>query len=158
MQRSPSGSAAGVDRRCEIIVEMLKRFHEAREEALSGQPGDGSHVPQMPSTWNASYRELERCLRLLRDDRPKQYRQVYLRYVDHTGRTMEVTFHRGKPKLPPNTELLAGAAISGEKSARVRVRAWPDWVKQVEVDKGVRYLSDQFRGEPFLPRAFQEAA
>ena len=148
-----------MDRRCEIIVEMLKRYTEAQETGVStGIRGDGDSVPLMPTTWNASYRELHRCLLVMRDDRPKQYRHLSERYIKPSSRTLQLEFRKGKPRLPPHCELAAGAAISGEKNARVRIREWPAWVKQVEVDKGVRYLSEAFRGEPFLPREFQEAA
>ena len=129
---------------------------EAQETLTDGTPTGSGNVIRMPATWNRSYRELYRCLKLLRENRPRQYRHVYCRYVDPTAKSMETTFHRGKPRLPRNHELVAGAAISGQKTSRVRVRSWPDWVEKRQYDAGVVYLSEKFRGEPFMPKEFQE--
>ena len=151
-----------MSRREDIIVEMLKRYTEAQEEALTGSPGDGSHVPLMPTTWNRSYRELERCLKLMRDARSKQYWHVCERYIRAEILTLTVPFSKAKkgplPKLPPHTELVAGAKFSGEAMAAVRVRRWKPEVREEKVRNGIDYLSGTFRGEPFLPAEFQEAA
>src|SRR5574338_588921 len=141
---------------------MLKRYTEAQEPSIAGSITEGrrsgTRNPEMPPTWTASYRELERCLKAMRSERPKQYRHVQHRYIAPESRTEDVDVKKGKLKIPPHCELAAGAANVGESKARVRLLSWPAWVKQVEVDKGVRYLSEQFRGEPFVPAEFMEAA
>ena len=137
---------------------MLKRFNEARETMSKDGIGDGDGYPGMPPTWNNSYAELENCLTWLRVERPKQYSHVLHRYIKTESVFLEVEFHKGKAKLKPHHELAAGAAISGQKKTRVRCLRWATWVKLQEVDKGVKSISDRFRGEPFLPKEFQEAA
>lgn len=138
---------------------MLRRYHEAQQEALCGEPGDGSHVPQMPTTWNRSYRELERCLKLMRAERPKQYRHVRERFLNTSTSLALVRFKKdAHPKLPPHSELVAGGAISGQSTAKVRIRTWASWVRDEEVRKGVSWLGASFKGEPYLPKEFQEAA
>ena len=145
-------------------MEMLKRYNEAREEALTGSPGDGTHVPLMPSTWNRSYRHLEECLKLMRDVRPKQYRHIEERFalgkedLNNRKRTIDVSVKKGRVRLPPHCELVAGAPTSGQAKAKVRVRIWAPWVKEQEVRKGVTWISSTFRGEPYLPAEFVEAA
>lgn len=148
-----------MSRKEEIIVDMLRRYHEAQDGGLSGEPGDGTHVPLMPTTWNHSYRELERCLKAMRDVRPKQYRHVRERFLNEATAVLVVGFTKNaQPKLPPHCELIAGAAVMGEKKSRVRVRTWAPWVRNEEVRKGVVWLAENFRGEPYLPIEFREAA
>jgi hypothetical protein len=140
----------------EIIVEMLKRYTEAQETGSEGIRGDGGGAIQMPPTWNRSYRELERCLGLLRDERKSQYWHVCERYIRPEILTMTVPSRKGKPKLPPHTELVAGAASSKDKTMRVRVRRWSEKVKLQKVDRGVARLSETFKGEPYMPDEFRD--
>lgn len=140
----------------DIIVEMLKRYTEAQETGIRDGMGDGEGYPGMPPTWNRSYEELERCLRLLRAERKSQYWHVCERFIRPEVVTLTVPSQKGKPKLPPHTELVAGAASTKEKTMRVRVRRWSPKVKLQKVSKGVERLSETFKGEPYLPDEFRD--
>lgn len=138
---------------------MLHRFHEARDPAFGrdGMPGDGDGVAHMPSTWNQSYRELERCLVRLRDVKSQAYHHVMARHVDRTERVKLLRFVSGKPVLPPRCEVVAGTVSVGEKYATCRVMEHPEWVDERMVAHGLAFLSREFRGEPFMPEEFVAA-
>lgn len=146
-------------RREEILVEMLRHFNECEDPArLNGEPGSGDRTPLMAPEWNRSYRELERCIRLMRDEVPWLWWDVRERFLACEVRTIEVRVKNGKPRLPAHCEVAAGAVEVGAKSVRVRVRAWSPLVRPERVEAGVRWLSGRFRGEPFLPKELTEAA
>lgn len=149
----------------ETIVEMLRRYNEAQDpSAKSGLPGTGEHVPLMPATWNTSFRELERCLKQLRDERKSQYWHLCERYVRAEVKTVLCGVRKApngqrELRLPPHSELVAGAPVSGESTAYVRLRVWSPAVRPEKARRGVEWISDNFRGEPFLPSEMtQEAA
>ena len=153
--------------KAEKIAEMLRRYEEAREtlNGPSGVRGDGGDVCLMPVTWNASYRELERCLQRMRESRESLVRcsdgekrspralwwHVTERFLRPELRHMRVPVRGGKPRIPAHAELHAGAVEVGEKWARVIVCVWSPAVSEVAVDAGLEWLADSFRGEPYMP-------
>ena len=153
-----------MSQREEIIVEMLKRYTEAQETLTEGIRGDGDGHPKMPGTWNDSYRRLERFLIAMRENAEMRSRwwHVTQRYVDAEVVSMEVPFKKTAkgpiPKLPPHTELVAGAAEVGEFTSRVRIRRWDSKVQEAKVRKAVTLLAEMFEHEPFLPQEFKRAA
>ena len=142
---------------------MLRRYDEARDPSRNnGIPGSGDLPPLMPSTWNASYRELERVLGLMRTERKSQWWHLTERYIRAQEALVEcrVVKKRGQAviKLPPHCELAAGAPIVGERVVKARVRRWVPEVDNQKVRRGLEWVADTFRGEPFLPVEFTEAA
>lgn len=147
-------------RREEIIVEMLRHYNDAEDPAfaMAGIRGDGTRVPEMSQAWNRSYRELERCVRLMRDEAPWLWWDVRERFLACQVRMVDARVRNGKVRLPAHCEVAAGAVEVGAKSVRVRVRSWSPLVDMARVEAGVRWISDRFRGEPFLPRELTEEA
>ncbi len=105
----------------------------------------------MSKEWNVSFRELERCLRKMRDERRSQWWHVTERYLRCEDRVIDVHVHNGRPRLPPHTEVAAGAVQTKERTARLRVRVWSPAVREEKVRRGLGWLADEFRGEPYLP-------
>lgn len=143
------------------IVELLRRYEEAQEGGSGDGPGDG-RLPLMPSTWNGSYRELERCLKRMRRAEPSLWWHVTERYIRTSSIRREVPVRRpwrnGLPTvefvLPPHCELAAGGTKVGDKTAGVRLVVWNPGVELGKVRLGVEWLAREFRGEPFLPLEF----
>jgi hypothetical protein len=144
--------------RIEILEELLRRYGEAQETMNKGGVGDGDAVTLMPLTWNESYRELERVLKVMRTERRSQWFHVTERYLRCTERVAEVRVVRTKRgpelKLPPHSELGAGAPEIAGATARVRLVVWKPEVRMEKVRRGLEYVSAEFRGEPFLPAEF----
>ena len=138
---------------------MLRRYNDIEDptNGSTGIRGTGDRLPRMNPEWNHSYRELERCLKLLRDERtrdPKhggQYWHLHQRYIAATTATIECHVRNGKIKLPPHCELAAGQVQVGAKTVRVQVRRWNPAVDNRKVRRSIEWISDHFRGEPFLP-------
>lgn len=131
---------------------MLARYEDA-QETLNGPSdikGDGNSIAAMPSTWNDSYRELERCLLKLRTERPTQYWHLCERYVRCATKQIEVPMQNGKPKLPPHTEL-AAIRETGRRYTTVMVKQWTPAVRAEKVRKAIDYIASEFKGEPYLP-------
>lgn len=146
-----------------IIAQMLRRYNEAQDPAShSGMLGSGDSVALMPPTWNRSYRELERVLAAMRVERKSQWWHLTERYIRAQEALVEcrVVRKRGQAviKLPPHCELAAGAPIVGERVVKARVRRWVPEVDNGKVRKGLEWVADCFRGEPFLPVEFTETA
>lgn len=138
--------------KADVIAEMLSRYEDAQSTLMGRSEatyGDG--VLLMPKQWNRSFRELERCLHKMRDERPSQWWHVTERYLRCDDRIMEVAVRKGRPKLPPHVEVVAGAPMSGQKTARLRVHVWSPAVRAEKVRRGLEWLADEFRGEPYLP-------
>lgn len=149
--------------RIEIIEEMLRRYDEARDpSSRTGILGSGDSVPLMPPTWNASYRELERVLTEMRSERKSQWWHLSQRYRFATDAVVEcrIVRKRGQAviKLPPHCELAAGSPIVGEKVVKARVRRWTPDVDNQKARRGLEWVSERFRGEPFLPVEFTQPA
>jgi len=145
--------------RREILVEMLRRYDEARTlNGRDGLAGDGGGVTTMPATWNSSYRELENCLIRLRASKPILYRHVGARLIDRREAVRTLPVVAGEVIHPRFMEVAAGQSGSGDRQAVFKVYTWPEWVDEKLVSEGVDWLSDHFRGDPYLPREFYEAA
>jgi hypothetical protein len=161
--------------RRETLVAMLERYREAQEAfGESSGPGDGSHVPMMSPLWNRSFRELERCLHRMRDERPSQYHHLGERYLRCQRRQKTLLFKAGeymKPdgnrwvKLGPNEDVAVGFVTEGTRGktsqtlgpADCVVVSWAGHVRRQKVERAVDWLVDVFDGDPFLPDAFLEA-
>jgi hypothetical protein len=146
--------------RVEIFEEMLRRYSEAQETMNKGGMGDGSSVTLMPLTWNESYRELERVLKLMREERPSQWWHLTERFLRCQDQVAEVRVFRTRKgpefRLPAHCELGAGAPQIAGHTARVRLVVWSSSVRMEKVRRGLEYVSQQFRGDPFLPQEFLE--
>jgi hypothetical protein len=150
--------------KAQTIVEML-RYYTLAQETLNGPSGihgTGELTVAMSSMWNDSYRELERCLKLLREERKSQYWHVTQRFIYAEAVTLEVPVKRDRNgnvvfKLPPNTELVAGAGSVGDKKAKARCRRWLPGVRKEKVKLGVAWLAKSFNGEPYLPKELEAA-
>lgn len=147
-------------RRQEIITEMLRHYNDAEDpmNGPSGVRGDGLSLPLMPEAWNQSYRELERVLKVMRDEVPWLWWDIRERFLACQVRMVEAKVSKGRVKLPDNCEVAAGAVEVGSKTVKVRVRQWSPLVRQERVEAGVCWISERFRGEPFLPDEFAEQA
>ena len=106
----------------------------------------GGPLLLLPSDWShASYGELERCLRELRDNgHRREWWHVTRRYRDAERLALDVPVRRSRqgavPVLPARCEIVGGAVFSGQKRARVIVRRWPDTVRGELADAGVGLL------------------
>jgi hypothetical protein len=88
------------------------------------------------------------------------------RYRDATRVVLSVPVQRTRlgavPILPPNTELISAAVLSGAKLARVLVRRWPESVSaelaEAGVERLVELMYDGHRERIQLPRAVAEVA
>ena len=142
---------------------MLRYFNDAEEvlNGPSGIRGDGDATPGMAPVWNRSYRELDRCLRKMRDEAPWLWWDVRERFLGCDYRVVECPLKRTQkgpvPRLPANCEEVAIVEYLA-RTAVVRVRRWSELVRPERVAAGVRWVSDEFRGEPFLPEEMREAA
>jgi hypothetical protein len=155
--------------RRETLVAMLERYREAQEAfGESSGPGDGSHVPMMSPLWNRSFRELERCLQVMRGERAALFWHVSERYIRCRRRQVELLFKGGeflKPdrarwvRLDPCEDVAIGFVTEGDRGKTKQtlgpgpcvVVSWDAAVLPMVVEKGVDYLVDVFRGEPYLP-------
>lgn len=157
------------------LVEMIRRFNEAREVmGHTGIPGSGDKVPLMPDTWTESYRELERILLCLRAERPKQYWHLTQRYLKAQERQVELTFRAGRyAGLLPNEAVLKGFAGSfdpiwpepgrdraakGAPSGEAIVQRWDPNVRREVVRRAVATIDEWFPGSPYLPKEMLAAA
>lgn len=150
-------------KKAEIIVEMLRRLEDAREtqNGPSGLKGDGQSIPLMPPTWNDSYRELDRCLALMREKRPSQHCHVCERYVVTSKKLhrKEVHIRNGKiTGINAHEELYAGQPTIKADKIEVIIYRWQPWVRAEKVRRGIEWLTNEFRGEPYLPLEFVQAA
>lgn len=154
-----------------ILTEMLRRFHEAHDAGVvEGVRGDGGGWPHMASTWNASYRTLDALLDRMKPEslggggeRPSQWWHVTERYLRCEHRVIEVRAVRRRNgqvdfKLPPHTELEAGAPSIKDSTARVRVAQWSSAVRAEKVRRGIEWLAESWPAgsEPYLPAEFLE--
>jgi hypothetical protein len=157
------------------LVEMVRRFNEARETmGHVGLPGSGDRIPLMPDTWTESYRELERVLLRLREERPKRYWHLSTRYLKASERQCELAFRAGRyVGLYPNEAVLKGFAGSfdpiwdtgprdkaakGTPTGQVIVQTWSPLVRRQVVRDAVLTVDEWFPGSPYLPKEMLEAA
>lgn len=151
----------------DTIVEMLKRYRDA-ECCLERSTGTGDGPgPLMPLVWNASFKELERCLQVLSGERPKQARQLLARYVDQVvsrkrlrgkrAKDGAVTFDPGQHCEVRSYAKLADSDRAANEWDCV-VASWPRWVRASIVDGALQRLEGLFVGEPFLPVEMLAAA
>lgn len=152
------------DRRIEILTLLLTHYNDV-EDALrgpSGVKGDGGAGPSMSQEWNhRSYQELERCLKLMRNEAPWLWWDVRERFLNYQTCRIRVPVTRSakgpRPQLPPNTEEIAPVELDTKHGVYL-VRRWAEHVNPANVTAGLEWISTEFHGEPFLPDAFLEAA
>lgn len=151
--------------RVEVLVVLLERYQELVDplNGPSGVAGDGESVVRMPITYTASVRELERLLRVMREDRSEPLQlvggrkvsvralwwHVYHRYIASTTRTVDVeVLKRGK---------------NGKRHRDIERRAVPCYdraVNPVLVAAGVSWMAEAWSlaSEPMIPSALLVAA
>ena len=137
---------------------MLRHYNDAEDVLRAPTRIKGDGIIAMPTEWNRSYRELERCIRVMRHTKPDLWHHVRLRYLACDTRTVDASVRNGKPSLPACCELAAGAVEVGAKTVRVRVRQWSPLVDHTKVSQGIDWISNTFRGEPYLPLEMTELA
>lgn len=91
------------------VERLLLSYRDLTENATPQGPSTGSHIPLTPHARTCgvlhhenrvctchlrSVHELERLLRRMRSDRPKQYRQLQARYIMATPATKDVPVKR----------------------------------------------------------------
>ena len=156
--------------RADIIREMLSRYHEAQAQA-KGEGGLGGQFSSAMLTWDhetytREYRELDRCLNLLRlqaeggavfksgTSARRVWWAIRERYLHCTLVQREVHTYRTKsghrvPKpLPAGQEVVSRQVMMLHGKATAIVRVWDDRVDSKLVDEGVRWLAGEFRGRP----------
>jgi hypothetical protein len=155
---------------------MLERY----DEALSTPNGAGqtfthrheSAILSLDITWNASYRELDRCLGELRRASQQGIHQTIRchiqgkedriscrsawwnlreRYIDSRLVRREIRTHKGRLHLPRNSELYAGAPATHGK-ALVVLRVWDAKVEADRVNAAIGWIAERYRGVPALPK------
>ena len=144
------------------IVWLIRTLDEARQ-AWNSNAGDGG-VLLMPSDYHeGSYRELEDWLVLMRRSHPSAVWHLLERYRRGQHQTLELQLRSRAKKaglvgpwdarlghdlyvLPPHTEVEAGQAVSGKRTARVRVYRWDARVDMGKVRAGVEFLARSMHG------------
>jgi hypothetical protein len=160
------------------LVEMVRRFNEARDVGARDGGGDGGAVPLMSLVWNESFRELERVLLRMRAESAEsieQYWHLSERYLRPRERQAWLAFRAGRyAGLRSHEGVLKGFAgpfdpIWPDATARDKknkgapegwtiVQTWDERVSPGLVRAGFETLDAWFPGEPFLPDEMLEAA
>ena len=121
----------------------------------------------MPKSWNASFRELERCLHVLSGERPKQTRMLLARYVDPTISRRKLVGRRNSRgevvfvNVPHHAEVRSYAQLPERGHANewdVVLASWPAWVRAGLVEAALTRLEEVFVGDPWLPVEMLEVA
>lgn len=128
MSGQRTGQRVPVDRRSELIIELLRlsadplgaaaawegvrgsgqappiRPHESHCPLVESADKDPSAVPRAMrcTCWLRSLDELHRCLRLMRKTQRPLWYAVYERYIAATRKPTLVTVKHGRPQLEPN--------------------------------------------------------
>ncbi|MCR4338792.1 MAG: hypothetical protein NUW01_02780 [Gemmatimonadaceae bacterium] len=162
--------------RADTIRELLKWLPEATGGgggSLGDWIGSGpdSKILTYGPLWyqaEPTWRELTRCLALLKEHRPSQYQHLNARYwAGNEARRQVRHVKRGGKFVPlgldPHQEITSHPATFAYTIARHHtgssstvdclVYTWPAWVRQHKVDLAVEYLASRFHGSPFLPVA-----
>lgn len=151
------------DRRIEILTLLLTHYNDVEDPTYgaSGIPGNGTKLPRMNPEWNRTYQELERCLRLMRNEAPWLWWDIRERFLNYQTCRIRVPVTRTakgpRPHLPPNTEEIAPVQLD-TKHGIYLVRRWAEHVNPTNITAGLEWISTTFQGEPFLPDALLEAA
>ena len=143
-----------------IVVELLRTLPEVQAPLQSGGEGGIEKTGRLLLMGNdyhqGSYRELERLLAVMKEDRPSQRWHVLERYTRCDRRRMKVRFVGGKAILPAHHALI-GDTLRGKGTRAVTVEeriveAWDPSVRLERVRRGVAWLAVSFRGSPQLPK------
>lgn len=153
----------------ERVVELLKSYAYAFVCETGSGRGQGRGVdtiePRFPELYyeaEDSYRELDRCLRALRDADPVLYWHVTRRYVYADVLPMTVPVRRTQHKthviLAPYLELAGGLPGHTGRTCRVLVRRWDHRVRAQYVDEAVDWLVSEMRHNSVPRSLLVEAA
>ena len=153
----------------EIIAYLLEHYWELVEplNGPSGVRGTGERLPQMPPTYTASVRQLERELRLMRAARAplpllrrhaldyymgaERHRRDAFLVVHRSGRTEPCLDAQGLPRSPREGERILRTA-AGEPALRpVLCVERPSQARKDLADAGCRYLAQRFPFRPQIP-------
>lgn len=154
-----------------IIVTLLDWYRDV--ESSWYEAGDGTFgQPLMHRAWNhPSYRELRRLLGVMRVEAPELHWAVRARYVLCDLSPRDVKRRSGRWLVGANEEVVRSGyqvakrataqTVKQQQSAfapgvhRVVVRRWNGAVRPEDVDAGVRWLEERWRGDPFVPREIE---
>lgn len=142
--------------RKELLVELLSRFTEANgpDEMGEGSGYTGDRLLLMSRLWHStpSFKELERCMKVMRVERPAEWWHIHERYLRCVRRqTMGCPeCIKWTPENVRHRHYVNGKTRWVERAPIIEER-WNPRVDMVALDRGLDYLSAEFRGEVFLP-------
>jgi hypothetical protein len=150
------------DRRDSRVLKHHSLYHEACiDHVCKGGPCHCQPVCERGQRCRSPWREVLRCLNVLRDERPTQYWHFAERHIRCRRHRFDVKVVNGRYQLPSHT------AASYDNSFRfkgktltvkdVQVETWNPAVRLGKVDRALDFLSHQFRGAPTLPREILDA-
>ena len=150
--------------RVEVVTQLLERYNEFVDPMQSGNGDGDTGLRLMPATYTSSVRELERILRVMREDRAASlvrlktgekasvrslWWHVNQRYIACSSSLKDVRVRR-KAKNGKHVVVIE----------RRLVPAYPPEVSLVRVERGVEWIADAWSVpfEPMLPRVVLVAA
>ena len=140
--------------RKELLVELLRTYHDVQLPELGmGSDSSDDRVLLMSHLWHqGSYKELHRSLYVMRAERPAEYWHVAERYLRCTRRQTVGCPECGQwtPENIRHRHYINGRHQKVERGPIIEER-WHRKVDAVSLERGLDYLSTEFRGEPFLP-------
>lgn len=134
-----------LESRIAVIRQLVERYEELVDPLTqNGEKGNGDQPPQMPTTYTASVREVERLLIKMRTEARFLWWHVTERYLRSSSTTRDVWVKR---KLP------SGRAVSEERRLVV-TRVHPHVIDPF-VNEGLQWMAKEWslRSEPMLPKA-----
>ena len=145
-------SRSSVPSRRELIVVLLDNYVDVEAQGMRDQRGDGEHLPLMSRCWNhPSYRELDRLLGRMKDERTHLYWHLAETYFRATHRRV-LQCPRCRGVMP------AWSSVSFHKHGHSSVAVVPKVIRVVQVgvrvpvvEDGVTWLERNWQGEVFLP-------
>jgi hypothetical protein len=164
-------------RREELIVALL-RNHDLGASTKEGVRGDDGSVALLPHSstcrmrtaaparctcWLRGLAELERCMRLMRQQQRHLWLAVHERYVAVIRKPLDVQVSHWQPLVGENIEVIGllnktDLNKRGDGNSRVLVEMWRQGVNPNDVVAGIRWLAATFEGSPELPVELLEAA
>lgn len=143
--------------RVQVIREILERWHELTEPGGLSGIGGGDGVMHMPPTYTPTVRELERMLRVMREDR---HRSLILLTNGDKASVRSLWWHVSERYMRSRTTIkevpVKRRAKRGKTLLTLERRPVTTYSAKVDllrVDRGLQWLSEEWRVpfEPMLP-------
>lgn len=133
--------------RIRYLLDQWSVIFDPNTTSPFGAPGDGSGVALLPlMSRHHSVLELSRCLTLLFQVAPGDYRHLKTFRVGCEWRIQTVTQRRRRPN--GKYEIVP---------VRHRARIMPSWLDMARVRNGEAFLEQRFRGDVDIPRELWDA-